>query len=146
MKLAKHITPLIIGFAVTFPQIALAKAQTSSEYEKIVSTTYNYFEGLHSGNQSLLNQSFDMNNGYMKSNNENAINSTPLRSFAKKFTEKSEEQWHGKILSIDIVDDKMAFVKFDFDTPKIHYIDYLLLLKSDNDWLITSKAYVAQEK
>jgi len=51
-----------------------------------------------------------------------------------------------KILSVDIVDDKMAMVKLDFDTPKTHYVDYLVMYKRNNQWRIVNKTFVANKK
>lgn len=146
MKAFKRTFLLLAGVSLIFANTVYAKATTSDEYQAVVSTAYEYFNGLHRGDSALISNAFDMETGYMKSSDGTTITATSLNSFAKKFTSESKESWQGKILSVDIVDEKMAFVKFDFNTPKAHYTDYLIMLKTDEKWKITSKAYVSTPK
>lgn len=136
---------LLISLA-SFSGFASASAEKDSEHAAIAKVTYEYFDGLHLGNSKLMNKAFDMENGQVKSLEDGKINAVTLKTFSNYFTEKSDQTWQGKILSMDVVDDRMAFVKFDFDTPETHYIDYLILLKIDGQWKITNKAYVENHK
>jgi len=40
----------------------------------------------------------------------------------------------------------MAMVKLDFDTPKTHYIDYLVMYKRESEWRIINKTFIAKKK
>ncbi|PKF77639.1 hypothetical protein CW749_21385 [Vibrio sp. vnigr-6D03] len=145
MKLKTLFLSTIIA-SLPLLNVAHASTEKSSEYESVVSTTYKYFDGLHRGSKSLMKDAFDMKSGNVKSFDEGKISAITLKDFSGYFTSEAKETWKGKILSVDIVDERMAFVKFDFDTPDIHYIDYLILMKSDKGWKITSKAYVENQK
>ena len=144
MKVLKRVSFLIASASIMIASTVYAKATVSNEYQAVVATAYTYFDGLYQGDKALMSKAFDMDSGYMKSSDGKSITSTSLKLFSENFTEQSSESWQGKILSVDIVDEKMAFVKFDFNTPKIHYTDYLIMLKTDGSWKITSKAYVSK--
>ncbi|MGZ9899395.1 nuclear transport factor 2 family protein [Shewanella gaetbuli] len=109
----------------------------------MIATIYDYYNGLYKADQQQLAKAFDMQTGNMKTIKKGKVESTKLSTFATYFTKPSNENWLGNILMVDIVEDRMAMVKFNFETPEVHYIDYLILLKTDQGWKITSKAYVA---
>ena len=129
-----------------------AKAVSSNEYQAIVATAHNYFNGAANGDQQLLAQAFDMEFGHMKmvsinkETGKETIRSVPLKEFAGYFKKATKDTWQANILSVDIVDDKMAMVKLDFHTPKTHYIDYLVMYKRENEWRIINKTFVATAK
>lgn len=145
MTIKSMLTVLLIGLT-SFSGFVSASAEKDSEHAAIAKVTYTYFDGLYLGNNKLMNKAFDMENGQVKSLENGKIQAISLKAFSNYFTEKSDETWQGKILSMDVVDNRMAFVKFDFDTPDSHYIDYLILLKTDGEWKITNKAYVENKK
>jgi hypothetical protein len=74
------------------------------------------------------------------------IRSIPLDEFASGFKQATKDTWKAKILSVDIVDSKMAMVKLDFDTPKSHYVDYLVMYNRNGEWRIINKTFVANSK
>ena len=149
----KNIKLLILSlFTLAFANLAHAKAETSSEYQAVVDTAYNYFNGAANADQALLAKAFDMEFGHIKMNiidkdsGKETIRSLTLKEFSAFFKKATADTWQAKILSVDIVDDKMAMVKLDFDTPKTHYVDYLVMYKREGQWLIVSKTFVANKK
>jgi len=129
-----------------------AESATGKEYKAIVETAYNYFNGAANGDQELLTKAFDMDFGHVKmividkNTGKETIRSVTLKDFSQYFKKATKDKWQAKILSVDIVDNKMAMVKLDFDTPKTHYIDYLVMYKRDNNWRIVNKTFVATKK
>ena len=129
-----------------------AKSVTSEEYQAVVETAYNYFNGAAKGDQKLLSKAFDLEFGHVKmiSVNEETgketIKTVPLKEFSGYFKKATKDTWVANILSVDIVDDKMAMVKLDFDTPKTHYIDYLVMYKRESEWRIINKTFIANKK
>ena len=81
-----------------------------------------------------------------KETGKEIIKSVPLKEFAGYFSKATSDIWQANILSVDIVDDKMAMVKLDFQTSKTHYIDYLVMYKRENQWRIINKTFVARKK
>ena len=123
-----------------------------SEYEAVVATAYRYFNGAAKGDQAMLSQAFDFDFGHVKMINKDketgkeTIRALGLSEFAGFFKKATKDVWEAKVLSVDIVDDKMAMVKLNFETPKTHYIDYLVMYKRENNWKIINKTFVANKK
>jgi hypothetical protein len=143
---------IIAIFALFLTLPSHAKSVTSTEYQAVVSTAYNYFNGAANGDQELLAQAFDLEFGDVKMISVNketsaeTIRTVPLKEFAGYFKKATKDTWEAKILSVDIVDDKMAMVKLNFETPKTHYIDYLVMYKRENEWRIVNKTFIAKKK
>jgi hypothetical protein len=129
-----------------------ADSLTGKEYQAVVETAYNYFNGAANGDQKLLSKAFDLEFGHVKMISVNSetgkesIRVVPLKEFSGYFKQATKDTWVAKILSVDIVDDKMAMVKLNFDTPKTHYIDYLVMYKRENEWRIINKTFIAKKK
>jgi hypothetical protein len=136
----------------TFTTNVNAESVTSKEYQAVIDTALNYFNGAANGDQELLRGAFDVEFGDIKmpridkKSGKEVIRTVPLDEFAGYFKAATQDKWQAKILSVDIVDDKMAMVKLDFDTPKTHYIDYLVMYKRNSQWRIVNKTFVATSK
>jgi len=142
-------TVFLVG---TLTSTAHAESVTSKEYQGVINTALNYFNGAANGDQKLLRQAFDVDFGDIKmpmvdkKTGKDVIRTVSLDKFSGYFKKATQDKWRAKILSVDIVDDKMAMVKLDFDTPKTHYIDYLVMYKRNNQWRIVNKTFVANKK
>jgi len=136
----------------TFTSTVHAEAVSSKEYQAVIDTAFNYFNGAANGDQKLLSQAFDVDFGDIKmpmrdkKTGKDVIRTVSLDKFAGYFKKATQDKLTAKILSVDIVDDKMAMVKLDFDTPKTHYVDYLVMYKRNNQWRIVNKTFVANKK
>lgn len=143
----------LVGLFILFSSfISQAKSVVSNEHNAVIDTAFRYFEGVASGDQELLANSFDMEFGDIKmlrvdeETGKETIKTLPLHEFAKIFKQATKDTWEAEILSVDIVKNKMAMVKLNFDTPKTHYIDYLVLHKRNGQWRIVNKTFVAEKK
>jgi hypothetical protein len=143
-------TVALFAFFISTP--SQAESVTGKEYQAVVQTAYNYFNGVANGDQKLLSKAFDLEFGHVKMINVNkdtgkeTIRTVSLKDFSGYFKKATQDKWVANILSVDIVDDKMAMVKLDFDTPKTHYIDYLVMYKRENEWRIINKTFIAKKK
>ena len=152
MKRAK-LLPILSAISLVFCSLSsVAKPVSGTEYKAVVDTAYNYFNGAANGDQEMLASAFDMEFGHVKmirvdkqTGKEN-IRSVPLNEFAKIFKKATKDEWQANVLSVDIVDDKMAMVKLNFDTPKTNYVDYLVMYKRNDEWKIINKTFVANKK
>ncbi|MFT5756942.1 MAG: hypothetical protein ACI9LM_001667 [Alteromonadaceae bacterium] len=149
----KNIKIILLSIVVLgFTNLVHAKAEINSEYQAVVDTAYRYFNGAATGDQALLAKAFDMEFGHIKMNiidkvsGKETIRSLTLKEFSAFFKKATVDSWQAKILSVDIVDDKMAMVKLDFDTPKTHYVDYLVMYKREGQWKIINKTFVSTKK
>jgi len=149
MKIFTTTTLLVLSLISTSNQ---AKSVTGTQYQAVVDTAYNYFNGIANADQQLLAKAFDLEFGHVKMINidketgKETIRTLTLQEFSGFFKQATKDKWQAKILSVDIVDDKMAMVKLNFETPKTHYIDYLVMYKRDNNWRIINKTFVANKK
>jgi hypothetical protein len=149
MKFFTTTTLLVLSLISTSNQ---AKSVTGTQYQAVVDTAYNYFNGIANADQQLLAKAFDLEFGHVKMINidketaKETIRTLTLQEFSGFFKQATKDTWQAKILSVDIVDDKMAMVKLNFETPKTHYIDYLVMYKRDNNWRIINKTFVANKK
>jgi len=153
MKKIFSIPSLIVAMSCLFISLtSSAEAINSIEHQAVIDTAYKYFTGAANGDQDLLAQAFDMEFGHIKmirkekNSEKETIRSLTLGEFATFFKDATKDTWQAKVLSVDIVDDKMAMVKLNFETPKTHYIDYLVMYKRNGNWRIVSKTFTSKAK
>ena len=134
------------------PNKLAADAVSSDQHQAVLDTAHAYFKGVANGDMALMERAFDMEFGHIKyvikdrETGEETIRSATLADFAKNFKEATKDTWTSKVLSVDIVDGRMAMVKLDFDTPRTHYVDYLVMYKREEGWRIINKTFVANPK
>ena len=152
MNKVKLLSVIVAFFTLILSTASYAESVSGKEYQAVVNTAYNYFNGAANGDQKLLSKAFDMEFGHVKmisvnkESGKETIRSVPLKEFAGYFKKATKDTWKANVLSVDIVDDKMAMVKLNFDTPKTHYIDYLVMYKRENEWRIINKTFIAKKK
>ncbi|PKH87181.1 MULTISPECIES: nuclear transport factor 2 family protein [Colwellia] len=152
MNKIKLLSMTVAVFTFFLSATGHAESVTGKEYQAVVETAYNYFNGAANGDQKLLSKAFDLEFGHVKMISVNKetgkeiIRTVPLKEFSGYFKKATKDTWTANILSVDIVDDKMAMVKLGFDTPKTHYIDYLVMYKRENEWRIINKTFIAKKK
>jgi hypothetical protein len=152
MNKIKLLSLTVAVFTFFLSTISYAQSQTGKEYQAVVETAYNYFNGAANGDQKLLSRAFDLEFGHVKmisvdkEMGKETIRTVSLKEFSGYFKKATKDTWEANILSVDIVDDKMAMVKLDFNTPKTHYIDYLVMYKREGEWRIINKTFIAKKK
>ena len=152
MKSIYKLLTIALGILLLLSNFAQAKAVVNNEHQAVVDTALNYFNGVANGDQKLLSSAFDFEFGHIKmpkvdkDTGEETIKSVPLKEFAAYFEQATKDTWTAKILAVDIVDDKMAMVKLDFQTSKSIYTDYLLMYKRNGSWKIVNKTFVEKKK
>lgn len=128
----------------------VAKPVSSSTHEIVTKIAIDYFHAVANGDLDLLGEVFDMEYGDVKildtdpNTQKNSIRRIPFSKFA--FEGNTNKPWISDILSVDIVDDRMALVKLSLKTKKSHYVDYLTMYKRDNKWQIVNKVFVDTKK
>ena len=129
-----------------------AKPSFNSTHQQITQVAENYFHGMANGDLKLLREAFDTEYGDVKimdtdpETQQNTIRTIPFAKFVKAFEGNNNKPWSLNILSLDVVDDKMALVKLSLTTEKSHYIDYLTMYKRNNQWRIVNKTFVNIKK
>ncbi|MEX0299324.1 MAG: nuclear transport factor 2 family protein [Kordiimonas sp.] len=132
--------------------VGRAEPVIADEYAAVIETANNYFIGLANGDQDLIARTFDMEAGHMKRVGRNKetgktyVEAVPFKEFAAFYTKPRAEKLVSDIVSVDIVDSHMALVKLHFNTPKVQYVDYLVMYKLDAGWRIVNKTFSARPK
>ncbi|ANW22911.1 hypothetical protein BA953_01115 [Vibrio coralliilyticus] len=110
------------------------------EHHQIEAIIEKYFDGLHRGDVALLESIFHPD-VYLKSPNLRRSMTQWLTDVAeRKSPHELGLEFKFKIDSIDIVKDQ-AMVKVHCPLFSFNYIDFLGLLKEENQWRIVSKMY-----
>lgn len=122
------------------------------EIKAVKSTIQNYYDGYIDRDIKKLNKAFDLENGTMKVpilKDEKVIgfNNLYFKDLVliwgnrKKLSPEILQNCGLKILSIDIVDDKITSAKISMKVDTITYIDILSIQKIKGKWKITNKIY-----
>lgn len=118
--------------------------KTSKEIRKVVKL---YYEGITRADRSKLELSFALKQSHVnfidkdKDGIERVYIVTTNFAF-DGWSKESARTSKGEVLSLDIVDEKMAFIKFDLQYNLQRYIDYLTLYKINGDWKIIHRSFI----
>jgi hypothetical protein len=146
----KYLTIFLLCFS--FHNFSQAKTTT---IDAIQQTIQNYYDGYIERDISKLNLAFDTQNGTMKIpvlENEQTIgfkntyfkDLMPIWGNRAKLSEEILQNCALKILTIDVVNAKIASAKISMKVDTVTYIDILSLQKINNSWKITNKIYVTE--
>ncbi|GAB4541845.1 MAG: hypothetical protein Tsb0010_19120 [Parvularculaceae bacterium] len=128
------------------PVAAFAQSDVSDDELAVREAVHGYFWGRQNGDQERLAAAFDQEYGDMKyvadGDDGEIVQIVSLRDFAARLNRPIPNDSHGRILSMDIVDGKMAWVKFLIDTENTDFVDYLMLYKRNGEWRIVNKMFV----
>lgn len=122
-------------------------AQTSED-SQIKETIQAYIDGFNKRDRRLLEEAFAVENAHMKSistteNGEDRVRVTKIQDWIEKATaEGANRNAKVKILSITMVNDRIANVFLDFDGA---LFDMMLVAKIDNRWKILNKVSIYQD-
>ncbi|MEE4211758.1 MAG: nuclear transport factor 2 family protein [Parvularcula sp.] len=131
---------------VCLPVAAQAADPTS---EAIEAAVFDYFEGQGERSEERLNRAFlaetAMMVGITKGENGTEVSSTPIKEVIPAWSrgEPTTQDRQGRIIAMNVTDDRLATVLFDSDG---RFYDALTLAKIDGDWKIVSKVYVRQNE
>ena len=105
-----------------------------------ISDTINqYFKGRKEGNIELLQQVFHPT-AQLLTVKENTLSSSSLSEYLDHVQKQGAVDCKTTLLSTEVTEN-IATAKTEFDYGTIKYIDYLSLLKVENEWTIVNKTY-----
>jgi len=133
--------PSIIFLLVSFIGFSCLNAQEKTEIEQISDTLIDYIEGSTNGQPDRLVKAFhpDLNLYYAK---EGELKTWSGKAYIEDTKEGVPTGEVGKIISIDYEND-IAVAKVQISDPKggIPYIDYFMLMKPSDNWIIVHKMF-----
>ncbi len=129
----------------------VAATSSGGDEESVRETVDAYFRGVTQADRSLLEKCWDVENAHMKyvrkdDDGKEWVRVVPIADAFDRWTRKPETNSSSKVLSLDIVEGKMAVVKYEFFYGDMEYIDYLSLYKIGGEWKIVNKIFVGKKK
>jgi protease I len=117
----------------------------NKDFEEIIEVITLYFKGTYHGNANLLYKAFHPN-AHITGIINNEIFDWSLSDFVNRVTmqpsaEKKGEQYDKEIISIDKTKNS-ATVKSRVVVGALVFIDYITLLKINDQWVIRNKSFV----
>lgn len=117
----------------------------ATEFESIIKTIRDYFDGLHYADVPKLKAIFQAD-AFLKAPGLRRSLDQWLDAVGSRAVPAEEGQpYNFKLLSIEIIKDQ-AMVKLECPLFDHFYIDYLGLLKEKGRWLIVNKMYIDLEQ
>ena len=143
---------MTIGFAALACGIAgptNLSAQTQNDSTEVAQVVQDYILGWRNGDVELLSQVFDPEEGVLlwPSGGEGAekLNGMTFSEIlARGSRPNASYGLESQILSLDVVDGKLAVAKVDISRSGGSYVDYLVLYKLDRGWRIVTKTFVSR--
>ena len=104
MNKIKLLSMAVALFTFFLSMASHAESVTGKEYQAVVATAYNYFNGAANGDQKLLSKAFDLEFGHVKMINidketgQESIRVVSLKEFAGYFKKATEDRWEANVL------------------------------------------------
>ncbi len=143
----KNKIAFMLTFAMVFAALALVRAESnpmSSDEEAIRATVQGYFDGMMTPSTDALKGSFHPESRLIGLS-EGELVIIPFNDWQASFDREFDEDWgneafRNKIVSVDIAE-TAAVAKVDLQWPRVHYVDYLSLIKIGDEWKIVNKIW-----
>ena len=136
---------LLVGLALLTTGDAIADESKGQDGDKevaaIQAAVFNYFEGINEKDRARLESAFDTSAQLKSPDGDDAVKVEPVADAITRWMSGKAQQRKGKILKLDITEDQVAQVVFDYDGI---FVDFLTLLKLDGKWKIVDKVFIPQ--
>ena len=114
--------------------------QALSDFDNITAIMQGYFDGLHQGDVEKLRSIFHVDTWLKAPGKRRSLEQWLTDVAHRPIPTEQGKPFEFKILSIDVVQDQ-AMVKIQCPLFDFNYIDFLGLLKEQDQWLIVNKMY-----
>ena len=111
------------------------------EVAAIQAAVFNYFEGINEQDRARLEGAFDTSAQLKSPDGDGAVKVEPIADAIARWLSGEAQQRTGKILKLDITENQVAQVVFDYDGI---FVDFLTLLQLDGQWKIVDKVFIPQ--
>lgn len=130
----------IVGLAAT------SQSQLADAEQQIRAVVEDYVLGVAEADPERLARAWAIGAAHMKyvvEGSEDQLEVLPITDAISGWTRSADPDARARILSIDIVDNRMAAVKLEFRWMGRTYIDYLSLYRLGGNWKLVNKVFVA---
>lgn len=128
---------------------SLKASLTVVEVHAVRKAIQQHFDGITKGDAKMLNAVWDKDAQVrfigVDKWGKDVVQTTPVSKLIKQWTAKPAPDSKGVIMSVDVVNDRMASAKVALKWQGATLIDYLTLMKANGQWRIVNKAFVAAD-
>jgi hypothetical protein len=111
------------------------------EVAAVQATVYDYFDGINTKDRARLESAFDTSAQLKSPDGDGAVKVEPIADAIARWMGGEAQSRKGKILALEITDNQVAQVVFDYDGI---FVDFLTLFKLDGQWKIVDKSFIPQ--
>lgn len=131
----------IIRLTSLLAVLALAQPAMAGSLENALDA---YVEGLRSGDVKTLNKLFH-DDGQFCLNGKAGIKCSSFAQALPTWVETPDPKTRGKVRSQEVIGQSMARVTYELDFNGTSYVDYLLLYKRQEQWVVVAKTTFIDE-
>ena len=118
-----------------------------SASQAITAVVEKYFKGVTTVNMQLLKEALDTEATHLKSvitgaDGMEKINTESGADAMQRWAKGTANHAKGEIIALDVIDDRVAIVQFDFRFGEKRFLDILQLAKMNGVWKIVNKMFV----
>ena len=122
------------------------RPRSADEHAAVHAAVDGYLDGVAKADAALLERVWDLDQGRMvfvraRDGNETVVD-VPIRDAIQRWTSRTPDPSSGRVLSINIIDGRMALAQVDMVYGPHHYVDLLSLYKVNGAWKIVNKTFV----
>jgi hypothetical protein len=137
----------LIASSIAATTLLAQKDAGNTDEQAIREAVGDYFRGVTQADRSLLEKAWDVPSGHMKwvargATGKEEVKVMPIAAAIERWASRAQPDASSQVLSLDIVDGKMAVVKFQFIVRKTDFTDFLSLFKVNGEWKIINKIAV----
>lgn len=125
---------------------SLKASLTVIEAHAVRKTIQQHLDGITKGDAKMLDAVWDKDAQVrfigVDKWGKDVVQTTPVSKLIKQWTAKPSPDSNGVIMSVDVVNDRMASAKVALKWNGSTLIDYLTLMKTNGQWRIVNKAFV----
>jgi hypothetical protein len=132
-----------------FEGLAPSAAEGSQSEQEVRAVMDLYFKGAATAEPSYFEEAFDVENGHMKSigrseDGTETVRTTPIPAAIDGWTRHAPEKSWGKVLNVDVIDDRLAHATVELLWRGTIYVDVMGLYKVNDQWKIVNKTFVSR--
>ncbi len=129
--------------------VKASKPKANAEMLAVRTTIQQHLDGITEGNAKKLEAVWDAHAQVRFIGKDkwgkDMVQVAPAKQLIKKWTAKPSPKNQGVIMSVDVVNNTMASAKVSLTWNGTKLIDYLTLMKTNGQWRIVGKAFVAAD-
>jgi hypothetical protein len=150
-RVRSFLLTLIMVVAIASARAETSTGDTMNDLEAVKEAVFDYYFGVIQSDETRLHKAFAASVAhltYLSAEDENGVEGLRVEEIEdsfKRWIAAEKDHTEGEIVAVDIIDGRLASVKFRFFIWNTNYLDLLTLYKVDGAWKIVAKQFVVIE-